>query len=280
MSRPASIEIKMTQEPTPKAKKTYSKSVTSFEGFLHQLKTNHEPYQDVQCDGFAHFLKYDLGNLNQLAKDNVVVDDAPQDISCCMVSETGEAKALVNGKEVQVYTKENGKPVKVYAEKGPDGVSYTTVPPQEGTEDEVPKKSEGEENKDGRQFVPFSIPEYKPTKEDYMQVINQVRTEVKRKIIYPISKASGYKWEYSKGHFKDEILLLEFYCFQDITKDIQPGKFANGNLVSTFELCPCYSSVNVFINIITRQIRITYRHNSHTKLIDIIYTLLSQIYNE
>lgn len=270
----------MAQEPTPKAKKAYSKSVTSFEGFLHQLKTNHEPYQDVQCDGFAHFLKYDLGNLNQLVKDNVLVDDSPDGKNHYVIGENGEAKVLVNGKQTQLYTKQDGKSVKVYAEKGPNGISYTTVPPERKDDTEDISENLELEDDEGKQFVPYSIPEYKPTREDYMQVINQVRTEVKRKIVFPISKASGYKWEYSKGHFKDEILLLEFYCFQDISKDMQPSKFNNDNLVSTFKLAPCYSSVNVFINIITRQIRITYRHKSHTKLIDIIYSLLSQIYNE
>lgn len=276
----------MTAKTKPKLRTGYTKSVTSFEGFLQQLKTNHEPYQDVQCDGFAHFLKYDLGNLNKLIK-GPQPNEPENNSETSLVNRDGEAKALVNGEEVQVYAKKEGKPIKIYAEDGPHGITYTTVPPksQKHNDNEASHiKEEREEaelsESDDKKLIPLSIPEYKPSKEDYMKVITQVRLEVKKKIISPISKASGYKWEYSKGHFKDEILLLEFYCFQDVTKDMQPSKFTNSNIVEIYKLCECSSSVNVFINIITRQIRITYRHKSHTKLIDIIYSLLSQIYNE
>ena len=277
----------MASNPKPKLKKGYTKSVTSFEGFLHQLKTNHESHQDVQCDGFAHFLKYDLGNLNKLIK-GPQVDDT--DASSHIVNRNGEAKAVVNGEEVQVYAKKEGKPVKIYAEDGPDGISYTTVPPGNNEEkdnttstqviDSKKEQDVAEYATNDEKLVPLAIPDYKPTREDYMKVIGQVRLEVKKKIINPISKASGYKWEYSKGHFKDEILLLEFSCFQDVTKDMQPSKFTNRHIVEIYKLGECSSSLNVFINVITRQIRISYRHKSHTKLIDIIYSLLSQIYNE
>jgi len=271
----------MATNTTTKPKPAYSKSITSFEGFLQQLRNNHEAYQDVQCDGFAHFLKYDLGNLNKLAKYQASRDnDEENNEASHIVNRNGEAKALVNGEEVQVYAKKEGKPVKIYAENGPEGLSYTTLSKEYSDDQSELKDEKVTETNEEEKLIPLAIPDYKPTREDYMKVINQVRIEVTKKIIYPISKASGYKWEYAKGHFKDEILLLAFYCFQDSAKEMQPSKFNNKHLSETYKFERCSSSVNVFINIITRQIRITYRHKSHTKLIDIIYSLLSQIYNE
>lgn len=104
-----------------------------------------------------------------------------------------------------------------------------------------------------------------------------IREEVIRTIVSPISKATGYKWQYRESGLAYNSYFMIFNCFQDINSKVN-NEFEDPELLKTYKRCDCGSSLQVGISLLDKQCIISYSHTPHTKLVDIVYSLLASIY--
>jgi hypothetical protein len=117
------------------------------------------------------------------------------------------------------------------------------------------------------------------SKADLVRGFRAIRKAVKQQLIQPIIEASGYKWAYSRSTYKNRVYFLHFSCFQDSKADMVPSKSRMRHLFPVYEPQPCQSSLSVGIHIFSKKYVIQYYHKKHRKLLDIVCSLMCEMYD-
>ncbi|ONH67867.1 hypothetical protein BON22_2557 [Cyberlindnera fabianii] len=117
------------------------------------------------------------------------------------------------------------------------------------------------------------------SKGDLVKAFRSIRREVKKKLVSPITQTTGYKWVYTRSTYKNRVYFLYFSCFQDHKKDMVPSKFKHKSVLPIFEPQDCDSAISIGINIYSKKFVLQYVHKPHTRLLDIMCTLMLEMYD-
>lgn len=239
-----------------------------FEQFVSKIESSEDDMLQQTHSGVADFLSYKLGHLKGSSFEYMSPDltglyrelrDTATNTTIYMTPTDCERPCLLYESRL---VNDKGKPVNItYTEGEPTDRSPTT---------------------ESYPFPPFVLHQGHPThftlsKDDLTRGFRNVRREVTKQLVEPIIKATGYKWVYSRSTYKNRVYFLHFSCFQDIKADMIPSKHRIRHSLAVYEPHPCESSLSVGIHLFSKKYVIQYFHRRHTRLMDIVCSLLNDM---